>query len=80
MRKIKMIWDFRGPHAEETAKHYELHLKEYLKIEEVYNAQTGYAKINDSFTTTYAIVNEPDMRKVRDDLKPHRGEWYEENH
>ncbi|UOB18305.1 hypothetical protein [Abyssalbus ytuae] len=78
MRKLKLIWDFRGPYAEKTAEHYELHLKDYLKVEEVFFAETGCTKINDMHSIAFIIINENDMRKVRDDLKPHRGELYEE--
>jgi hypothetical protein len=78
MRKLKLIWDFRGLNAEKTAQHHELHLKDYLKVEEVFFAETGHHVISDLHTIAYLIVNESDMRKIRDDLKPHRGEVYEE--
>ena len=32
-RKIKLLWDFRGPDALETAKHHTIHLKEFAAIE-----------------------------------------------
>ena len=28
-RKIKLLWDFRGPDAKETAKHHTIHLKDF---------------------------------------------------
>ena len=28
--KIRLIWDFRGPDCEKTAKHYKIHLTEFL--------------------------------------------------
>ncbi len=28
-RKIKLIWDFRGPASAKTAEHHEIHLKEF---------------------------------------------------
>ncbi len=77
MRKLKLIWDFRGPNAEKTAQHHELHLKEYLKIEKVFCDNIGHKVINDMHATAYLIVNNSDMQKIRDDLKPHRGELYE---
>ena len=33
MRKIKLIWDFRGQAAAKTAEHHEIHLKEFLETE-----------------------------------------------
>ena len=33
MEKIKLIWDFRGPHGKNTATHHEKHLKEFFEIE-----------------------------------------------
>lgn len=73
MRKLKLIWDFRGPYAEKTAIHHELHLKDYLKVEEVLFAQTGHKIINEMHSIAFLVINESDMRKIRDDLKPHRG-------
>ena len=32
-KKIKLIWDFRGPSALQTAEHHALHLNEYLNLE-----------------------------------------------
>ena len=38
MRKLKLIWDFRGPDALKTAEHHEIHLKEYsARIKSVQN-------------------------------------------
>ena len=31
-RQIKLIWDFKGPDALETAKHHCIHLKEFAQI------------------------------------------------
>ena len=33
MRKIKLIWDFRGEAAAKTAEHHDIHLNEYLEKE-----------------------------------------------
>ena len=34
-RKIKLLWDFRGPDAKATAKHHTLHLKEFATLEKL---------------------------------------------
>ncbi|MFD2890973.1 hypothetical protein ACFS5J_02985 [Flavobacterium chuncheonense] len=76
MRKIKLIWDFRGPAAAKTAEHHEIHLKEFLVMEQ-HNLQiTGFEILNDMYAIAYLVVEEKDMIKFRDVLKPHRGEVY----
>lgn len=75
-RKIKLIWDFRGPGAEETAKHHNIHLKEFLEIEQYVLKITGFEVLNDMYSIAYLVVNEEDMIRFRDLLKPHRGTVY----
>ncbi|TDX09332.1 hypothetical protein [Flavobacterium sp. S87F.05.LMB.W.Kidney.N] len=77
-RKIKLIWDFRGPASAKTAEHHEIHLKEYIIIEKLPLNITGFNIINDMHATAFMVVEEPNMIKVRDALKPHRGEVYSE--
>ena len=78
MHKLKLIWDFRGPTALKVAEHHEIHLKEYIKIENLPIHITGVETINDMHTLAFMIVNEVDMKPVRDALKPHRGQVYNE--
>lgn len=78
MRKLKLIWDFRGPHSAKTAEHHEIHLKEYITIENLDTNITGFEIINDMQAITYMVVNEEEMKPVRDALKPHRGQVYED--
>lgn len=75
-RKIKLIWDFRGPAAFKTAEHHEIHLKEYIAIESLELDITGHEQINDMYSIAFMVVEEKDMIPVRDALKPHRGELY----
>lgn len=77
-RKIKLIWDFRGPAASETAKHYEEHLQDYLELEELKFNETGIVHHSGMHSSAYLVVAEFEMRRVRDDLKPHRGEFHED--
>lgn len=76
MKKIKLIWDFRGPMAEKTAEHHEIHLKEYIISEKVDLNITGFQIKNEMYAIAYMVVFEEDMIKFRDILKPHRGEIY----
>ncbi len=77
-RKIKLIWDFRGPAATKTAEHHEIHLKEYITIEKLPLSITGFEAINDMHAIAYMVVTDEQMILVRDALKPHRGEVYSE--
>lgn len=29
--QVRLLWDFRGPHAEQTARHFEEHLREFFQ-------------------------------------------------
>lgn len=79
MRKIKLIWDFRGPASEKTAQHHEIHLKEFITIEKLPLDITGFEVIHDMHAIAFMVVNDDFMITVRDRLKPHRGELYQEN-
>ncbi|WP_136668375.1 hypothetical protein [Flavobacterium sp. H122] len=76
-RKIKLIWDFRGPAATKTAEHHEIHLKEYIEIEKLPIKTTGFEIINDTHAIAWMVVTDSYMIAVRDALKPHRGELFE---
>ncbi len=76
-RKIKLLWDFRGPASAKTAEHHEIHLKEYIAIEKIPLNITGLEVINEMYAIAYMVVTDDEMIAVRDALKPHRGEIYE---
>ncbi|RED19547.1 hypothetical protein BD847_3834 [Flavobacterium cutihirudinis] len=75
-RKIKLIWDFRGPASAKTAEHHEIHLKEYIAIEKLPLNITGFKIIDDMYAIAFMVVTDENMIQVRDALKPHRGEVY----
>ena len=75
-RKIKLIWDFRGPASEKTAQHHEIHLKEFIAIEKLAINITGFEVLNDLYAIAFMVVSDENMIQVRDILKPHRGELY----
>jgi hypothetical protein len=77
MRKIKLIWDFRGEMASKTAEHHEIHLKEFIQAEKLELNITGFEVLNEMHAIAFMVVNEKDMIMVRDALKPHRGEVFE---
>jgi len=77
-RKIKLIWDFRGTAAAKTAEHHEIHLKEFIAIEKLPLNITGFDVLTDMHSIAYMVVTDEHMITVRDALKPHRGELFEE--
>ena len=78
MRKLKLIWDFRGPDALKIAEHHEIHLKEYITIQKLSLNITGFQAINEIHAIAFMVVNDDEMKPVRDALKPHRGQLYTE--
>ncbi len=77
-RKIKLIWDFRGPQAEITAKRHAHHLEEFTAAKALQLELNGHEKISDMHSIAYMVVFESAMPEVRDALKPHRGQLYSE--
>lgn len=78
MRKLKLIWDFRGPDALKIAKHHEVHLKEYIQSEKLELKNTGLETITNLHAIAFMVVSEANMKSIRDALKPHRGQVYTE--
>lgn len=78
MRKLKLIWDFRGPDARKIAEHHEIHLKEYILLEKLNITLTGTDNLSDLHTIAFLVVDEDKMKPIRDALKPHRGQVYNE--
>lgn len=79
-QRVKLIWDFRGPDALQTAKHHEIHLKDFIKKEQITDRDiTGVEEINDMHAVAYWVINEKDIKIFRDILKPHRATVYETN-
>ncbi len=73
-RKIKLLWDFRGPDALETAKHHTVHLKEFATLENLNYHQIDIQEKNPMLVAAFITVDEKDMKIFRDALKPQRGE------
>lgn len=73
-RKIKLIWDFRGPESLKTAEHHCFHLKEFATIDKLNFYKIDFKKLSELYSIAYIIVDESDMIIYRDALKPHRGE------
>ncbi len=72
-RKIRLIWEFRGPDAYKTAEHHVIHLKEYAALENLAFYECTCTKQSDYFSIAFIIVNEKDMLIYKNALKPDRG-------
>ena len=72
----KNRWNDKLPNALKTAEHQEIHLKEFIQIEGLPITITGFEQINEFHSIAFMVVNDDLMRKLRDVLKPHRGELY----
>ena len=77
-RKIKTIWEFSGPDAEQTAKHHKIHLEEFGIREKLDFSISGTEYLNHITWIAYLIVLEKDIIAVRDALKPLRAELFED--
>jgi hypothetical protein len=74
-KSIQLFWDFRGPDAQHTSKHFEQHLLEFLKtfsdrkeinsIEVIQNQALWYS--------CSLIIEEAQLASLKTTLKPHRG-------
>ena len=73
-KKIKLLWDFRGEDAKETAKHHTIHLKEFASIEKLTFYAIDIHEKNPMLASAFITIDEKDMKIYRDAIKPHRGE------
>ena len=76
MTKLKLIWDFRGPDALKIAEHHVVHLKEYISMQKLELNITGFEQISELHAIAFMVVEESEMKPIRDALKPHRGQIY----
>ncbi len=74
-KRIKLYWDFRGPVSEGTARHYEMHLNEYFRDHQLPFEEVGHLALGDQQHSAYAIIAEGELPRLKQDLRPHRGEW-----
>lgn len=72
---IKLIWDFRGPGAQQIAVHHAIHLKEFIEKEKLENMTSGAEEVSEFHHIAYLIVEQSQMIKMRDALRPQRAEY-----
>lgn len=76
MSSLKLIWDFRGPASEKTAEHHLIHLKEFIKREQIDVDIFGTERHSEMHSIAFLVCTQEDMPLLRDRLKPHRGQHY----
>jgi hypothetical protein len=72
-RKVRLIWDFRGPDALETAKHHTIHLKEFAEIEKLPYYEVDFQQQNSHLAMAFIIIDENNLQVYKNSLKPDRG-------
>lgn len=77
-KKLKLIWEFRGPEALHIAKHHEIHLKEFIQKHQLSYNITGYEQLSEVHSIAFMVVDQDEKITVRDALKPQRGQYYQE--
>lgn len=81
-QKIRLKWDFRGPEAKQTAKHFLTHLIEFLQKENLsrYNKESyqGLEQASSNFCSVFLIIESKELTFFKEHLKPHRA-FYEES-
>ena len=72
MKKVKLIWDFKGSDTHKMATHYNKHLIEFFESKSIQLFESGVDAVNDFHHLAYAVVREMDVNQVKHPLKPHR--------
>jgi hypothetical protein len=72
MEKVKLIWDFRGAAAAQTAVHHAKHLTEFNAAEKANFSEIGSEELTEFHSIAFVIVQRDEILKYRDILKPHR--------
>ncbi|MGB3590784.1 MAG: hypothetical protein WBA16_03780 [Nonlabens sp.] len=78
MRKLKLIWDFKGPDSLETARHHLLHLDEYVQQNQIVILKSGTEPITANHHIAYVACLESTVTILRDSLKPRRAQLFTE--
>ena len=79
MERVKLIWDFRGPNAVPIAKHHVIHLKEFVETEELQNTICDVQEVSEMHCIAFLVVEKEHMNRLREQLKPHRGQLYNDS-
>lgn len=75
-RKLRLLWDFRGEDAKETAIHHTKHLQEFTTLENLTYHTIDIRESNPMLCSAFIVVDESELKVYKDALKPHRGEIF----
>ncbi|MBL56239.1 MAG: hypothetical protein CMP61_03530 [Flavobacteriales bacterium] len=73
--RIKLIWDLRSIDAKEVAEHHVKHLREYIASKDLVDTTADCTEIFPHYYVAFILTSKEYMIQLRDDLKPHRGEY-----
>jgi len=71
---VRLFWDFYGPRAEGTARHFEKHLREFFTREGLPLEASGAEEAAASHWYAYCDVDDATADPVRRALRPQREE------
>ena len=77
-RKIKLIWEFSGPDAEETAKNHSAAIEGVIDQEKLEVSISGTEYISHISWLAYLIVLEKNVQVIKGVLKPLRSEIFDD--
>ena len=81
-KQIQLLWDFRGPASEPTARHFLEHLLQYLNQlnnQDIIHTDSGTKVNNESWCSVFLNTSIESLEKLKSDLKPHRGVYIDES-
>ena len=57
MKKIKLIWDFKCLESKKTAEHFQSHLLEFLKNNQILNYTSKVELVNEHHSINFLIID-----------------------
>ena len=73
--RIKLIWDLRSIDAKKVAEHHVKHVTEYIESKGLEKTTAHCEEVFSHYYVAYILTTKNYMIQIRDDLKPHRGEY-----
>ena len=70
--QLKIIWEFRGGDALETANHHKVHLEDYFRTKKVTHFGIGVEEVSNAYAVAFVIIDRALLQEIKNDLKPHR--------
>jgi hypothetical protein len=73
MQRIRLIWDFRGPHAQPLAEHHATHLRSWAAENGYQDSTVGAEQHLPGHWVAWMVVAPECVEDLRRALKPQRG-------